>query len=249
LHNCKAMSTPLSTSEQLSAYAREKLGPVDSMSYRSLVRGLQYLTLTRPDLSFSVNKICLFLHAPTTLHLRAAKRVLRYVKGIIDMGLQISRSPSMLVSGFVDADWARCVDDRRPTGGFAVFLGTNLISWSARKQQTVSHSSTETEYKAIANATTEIMWIQTLLTELGIPHLAAASLWCDNLGATYLSGNPVFLAHTKHIEVDYHFVRERVARKQLEIRFISTSDQVAIGFMKALLLQKFTDFQHNLNLR
>jgi alpha-D-ribose 1-methylphosphonate 5-triphosphate synthase subunit PhnI len=75
------------------------------------------------------------------------------------------------------------------------------------------------------------------------------SLWCDNLGATYLSANPVFHAHTKHIEMDYHFVRERVARKQLEIRFISTNDQVANGFIKALSLQKFTSFQHNLNLR
>jgi hypothetical protein len=97
----------------------------------------------------------------------------------------------------------------------------------------VSRSSTEGEYKAIANATAEIMWIQTLLQELGVPHPSAASLWCDNLGATYLSANSVFHARTKHIEVDYHFVRERVTRKQLEIRFISTNDQVADGFTKA----------------
>jgi hypothetical protein len=93
------------------------------------------------------------------------------------------------------------------------------------------------------------MWIKTLLTELGIPHPAAASLWCDNLRATYLSANPVFHACTKHIEVDYYFVRESVAQKQLEIQFISTSDQIADGFIKALSLQKFTNFQHNLNLR
>jgi hypothetical protein len=92
------------------------------------------------------------------------------------------------------------------------------------------------------------MWIQTLLQELGVPHSSAASLWCDNLGATYLSANPVFHARMKHVEVDYHFVREHVARKQLEIRFISTNDQVADGFTKALSLQKFTNFQHNLNL-
>jgi hypothetical protein len=91
-------------------------------------------------------------------------------------------------------------------GAFAVFLGSNLISWSARKQPTASRSSTEAEYKSIANATTKIMWVQMMLQELGIPYSLVATLWCDNLGATYLLANPVFHARTKHIEVDYHFV-------------------------------------------
>jgi hypothetical protein len=123
-----------------------------------------------------------------------------------------------------------------------------LVSWSARKQPTISRSSTEAEYKAIANVAAEIMWIQTLLDELGIPHPPTASVWCDNLGATYLSVNPVFHARTKHIEVDYHFVREQVTRKQLNIRFISTKDQLADGFTEAMPVQQLLHFQHNLNL-
>jgi hypothetical protein len=138
------------------------------------------------------------------------------------MGLCIVKSPSLVVSDFLDADWAGSLDDRRSMGGFMVFLGANLMSWSAGKQPTVSRSSTKVEYKAIANATAEIIWIQTLLHELGIPSPSVASLWCNNLGVTYMSANHVFDARTKHIEVDYHFVRERVARKQLQICFIST---------------------------
>jgi histone deacetylase 1/2 len=156
---CKPVTSPLSTSEKLSLHEGTALGPKDATNYRSVVGALQYLTLTRPDISFAVNKVCQFLHAPTTVHWAAVKRILRYLKQSTNLGLKISKSSSLLVSAFSDADWADCLDDKRSTGGFAVFLGTNLISWSARKQATVSRSSTEAEYKALANATAEVMWI------------------------------------------------------------------------------------------
>jgi histone deacetylase 1/2 len=214
-----------------------------------MVGALQYLTLTRPDISYAVNKVCQYLHAPTTLHWTTAKRILRYIKQTPSVGLTFMRSRSNSVSAFSDADWAGCLDDRRSTGGFAVFFGPNLISWGAKKQATVSRSSTEAEYKSVANATAEVIWVQSLLAELGIKLAKLPCLWCDNLGATYLSANPVFHARAKHIEIDFHFVRERVLAKQLEIRFVPSRDQVADGLTKPLPVRLFEDFKHNLNLR
>ena len=115
-------------------------------------------------------------------------------------------------------------------------------------QETSYRSSTEAEYKALANATAEIIWVQSLLRELGIRRIPAPCLWCDNLGATYLSANPVFHARTKHIEIDFHFVRERIANKQLEIRFVHSRGQLADGFTKALPTRSFEEFKRNLNL-
>jgi hypothetical protein len=170
------------------------------------------------------------------------------LRGTISLGLRLSKFFSTVVSAFSDADWAGCPDDRRSTGGFAVYVGSNLVSWNARKQATVSRSSTEAEYKSLANAIAKVMWVQTLLDELGVSQSKAAVLWCDNIGATYLFVNPVFHARTKHIEVDYHFVHERVARKLLDIRFISSGDQVADGFTKSLSTRQLEVFRRNLNL-
>lgn len=134
----------------------------------SLVGALQYLTLTRPDISITVNKVCQFLHASTTVNLTVVKRIVRYVKHTLGVGLNFSKSPSTLISAFSDSNWAGCLDDRRSTGGFAVFFGPNLISWCARKQATVFRLSTEAEYKALANATGEVIWVQSMLKELGV---------------------------------------------------------------------------------
>nr|XP_020147974.1 uncharacterized mitochondrial protein AtMg00810-like [Aegilops tauschii subsp. strangulata] len=128
LQNCKPVSTAISTSEKLTIESGEALGPEDATNYRSVVGALQYLTLTRPDISYSVNKACQYLHAPRTTHWTAVKRILRYLKFSEGLGLQITKSPSLLVTAYSDADWAGCADDRRSTGGFAVFLGTNLVS-------------------------------------------------------------------------------------------------------------------------
>lgn len=249
LKDCKPASTPMVSSDKLARYTGNPLDSATATRYRSTMEGLQNLTLTRPDdIAFVVNKVCQYLHCPTTAHYTAIKRILHYVSGSISYGLTFNSSSSLVLSAFSDVDWAGCSDDRRSTGGFAVFIGENLISGHAKKQATVSQSSTEAEYKDLANATTELIWAQSLLCELGVPQPEVLILWCDNIGATYLSANPVFHAQTKHIGVDFHFVRQRVAQCQLHVRIISTHDQIADGFTKPLTEGKLRAFQGNLNL-
>jgi hypothetical protein len=114
--------------KKISRHEGTPLGPNDSLKYRSVVGVLQYLTLTRPSIAYSVNKVCQFLQSPTTIHWAAVKRILPYIKSSINLGLKIQKSRSTLVSGFSDADWAEDIDDKHSTGGFAVFLGSNIIS-------------------------------------------------------------------------------------------------------------------------
>jgi hypothetical protein len=246
--SCKPVSTPLSTSDKLSARDGVLLGLEDIKTYQSVVGALQYLPHTRPDLSYAINKVCQYLKATTTIHWTTVKRILQYIKGTISVGIKIRKSSSCLLSAFSDVDWAGCLDDRKSTGGFTLFFGSNLISWSAKKQPTVSRSSTEAEYKAMMNATAELMWVWSLLNELQISCPKMARLSCDNMGAKYLSSNRAFHGRMKHIEVNYHFVCDQVMNHLLDVRFISTHDQLADGFTKAIPQQRLLDFRVNLNL-
>jgi hypothetical protein len=244
--NAKTVTSLMSSSVTLSRFDGEAFE--DPSLCRSIVGSLQYLSLTRPDVSFAVNKVCQFLQRPTINHWTAVKRILRYLKHTLFHGLFLQRNSPNQLHAYSDADWAGCPDDRRSTGGYCIFLGTNLISWSSRKQATVSCSSTEAEYRSLANTTAEIQWIQSLFKELGVFLATPPTLWCDNLGATYLTANPMFHARTKHIEIDFHFVRDKVASKNLVVHFISTKDQKADIFTKPLVSTRFTTLRDNLSI-
>ncbi|GKE44872.1 uncharacterized mitochondrial protein-like protein, partial [Tanacetum coccineum] len=147
---------------------------------------LQYLTITRPDLSYAVNQVSQFLHSPTQDHFQAVKRILRYVKGTIGYGLTFLHASKPTILGYSDADWARCIETRRSTYGYSIFLGGNLVSSSAKKQPTVSCSSYESEYRALANTAAEIVWITHLLRELLVLPPSCPTILCDNKSALFL---------------------------------------------------------------
>ncbi|KAJ1695606.1 hypothetical protein LUZ63_012304 [Rhynchospora breviuscula] len=245
MHTAKPCSTPISTGVQPSKYSGTAME--NPQLYRSVVGALQYATITRPDLTFAVNKVSQFMASPTDIHWQLVKRIMRYIRGTLTHGLHFKASANLALHAYCDADWAGCPDDRRSTTGFAVFLGPNLISWSSKKQATVSRSSTEAEYRSLAVTTSEICWLTYLLTELRFQPTQKPTLWCDNLGATFLAANPVFHARTKHIELDFHFVREKVADKLINVQYICSADQLGDFFTKGLSKARFNLLRSKLN--
>ncbi|GJW87627.1 ribonuclease H-like domain-containing protein [Tanacetum coccineum] len=153
----------------------------DPTLYRSLAGGLQYLTFTRPNISYAVQQVCLLMHDPREPHLAALKRVLRYVRGTLDFGLQLYASITGSLVAYTNADWAGCPTTRRFTSGYCVFLGDNLLSWSAKRQHSLSRSSVEAEYKCVANVVAKTGWLHNLFRELHTPLLSATLVYCDNV--------------------------------------------------------------------
>ena len=187
------------------------------------------------------------MHSPQVTYWARLKHLLHYLKGTTTHGLMFSPASPVLLTSFSDADWAGDSSDRRSTSGCLIYLGRNLVSWSSMKQPTVARSNTEAEYKAIANTTSELLWITSFLLELYIP-LPSPTLWCDNIGATYLSANPVFHSQMKHIEIDFHFVREKVTSRRLHLRVISGKEQPADLLTKSLPKIRFLQLRSKLNL-
>ncbi|XP_037496966.1 uncharacterized mitochondrial protein AtMg00810-like [Jatropha curcas] len=213
-------SKPMTTPLELKPPVTKAAASVDATLYRSIVGALQYLTLTRPDIAFAVNFVSQFMQDPTVVHMKFLHRIMRYVKGTLTHGLYFTSHSTMELHGFANADWAGCPVTRRSTTGYCTFLGSNLISWCAKKQHTVSRSSTEAEYRAMAHTAAELTWLTYMLKDFAIPLTSPSVLFCDNLSALYLTVNPVFHARSKHIELDYHFVRERVAQGNLVTKHV-----------------------------
>jgi hypothetical protein len=209
---------------------------------------LQYLTFTRPNIAYVIQQVCLHMHDPRESHLTAMKRILRYLRGMPDYGLLLRRSRSTDLVVYTDADWASCPDTRRLTSGYAVFLGDNLVSWSAKRQTVVSRYSAEAEYRVVANGVAEATWLHQLLLELQVAPSRCTLVYCDNISAVYLSNNPVQHQRTKHVEIDLHFVREKVAIGQVRILHVPTTSQFTDVFTKGLPSSMFEEFRSSLNI-
>ncbi|KAI0519453.1 hypothetical protein KFK09_006901 [Dendrobium nobile] len=229
--DCKPVSTPLPTkflrNEQSDdLYERPE-------HYHQITGALQYLMITRPDLLYAVNFLCQHMHQPLQTHYNLLKRVLRYVKVTLSLGLPI-RPTSLQLTGYADSDWAADHLDRRSITGYCAFLGHNLISWIVKKQSSVTRSSTEAEYRPLSTATCDLIWLRRLLAKFQSIQTEPTKLYCDNVSALALATNPVFHARTKHIEIDAHFIRDCVRTKQLSVHHICSQDQPAGLFTKSL---------------
>lgn len=206
----------------------------DPKLFRRVVGSLQYVTITRPDITYAVNRVCQFMHSPTTLHWQATKRILRYLKGTSTHCLHFKPTQAQSLLAYSDAGWLSDPEDSRSQYGYAIFHGSNLISWTSKKQKVVARSSTESEYRSLAYIAAELIWIQQLLTDLYMPLIRPPLLLCDNVGAIFMTKNPVIQTRSKHIVLDFHFIRELVESNSLHVRHISSVDQMTDIFTKAL---------------
>ncbi|TQE11048.1 hypothetical protein C1H46_003308 [Malus baccata] len=228
----KKRSTPIDKDKKL----RRKEGSLlpDPKTYRALVGSLLYLTITRPDIAFAVGIVSRYLQEPRKPHLEAAKDILNYVNSTLDFGLLYKTGAGFVMNGYTDADFGGDMDDRRSTSGYVFLCDSTSVSWCNKKQDSVSLSTTEAEYKAASLAAQECVWLRRLIKDVYQPCGKSTTLFCDNQSAIKLASNPIFHARTKHIEIEHHFIREKVLDGTVKNEHVSSKENVADIFTKAL---------------
>ncbi|KAM7491697.1 hypothetical protein LguiA_034618 [Lonicera macranthoides] len=193
--------------------------PVDKGRYQRLVGGQIYLAHIRPDISYALSTVSQFMHNPREKHMHAVMKILNYLKATPEKVILFTKNSDFLkVEGYIDADWAENIGDRRSTSGYFTFVGGNLVTWLSKKQNVVSRSSAEAEYRGMAVRVQELLWLKLLLTDIGYPPREPMVLHCDNKAACDIAQNPVQHNRTKHVKVDRFFIK-----KKLEENIIAVS--------------------------
>ena len=233
MQNSKSASTPLSTSARLvKATIMDVL--TDQKEYQSIVGSLMYAMLaTRPDLAQSIQQISQFSQNPTKTHEKAAKQGLRYINGTIDEGIIYNGNLGMRLKAWSDANWGG-EEGRESVSGFVFTLAEGAISYSSKKQRSVALSTTESEYMTLLHALKELIWLLRFLREIGYDINNQNIIYTDNQDAIALAHNPEHHARTKHVDIQYHFVRNCVEDGTTRLEYCPTEDMVADGLTKAL---------------
>ncbi|CAL8174593.1 unnamed protein product [Prunus armeniaca] len=246
LEDCKPVSIPLPTGERLKKVDGSELA--DEGLYRKIVGSLLYLT-TRHDLMYAASLLSRFMTSPTKKHMGVARRVLRYVQGTLNYGIEYVKDKFAILIGFYDADWAGSEDDSRSTYGYAFSFGSGAFSWAFVKQNTVALSTAEAEYVSTSEATAQAIWLRFVLDDFGEMQTEATPLFCDNMSTISTAKNPVFHQRTRHINRRYHFIREALQEGVVDMKFYRSEEQLADIFTKALPKVRFNQLRLKLGVK
>ncbi|KAJ9547854.1 hypothetical protein OSB04_020397 [Centaurea solstitialis] len=236
LTSCTPMKTPMAPPLSLDKDSKGK--PVDVTLYRGMIGSLLYLTASRPDIMYSTCLCARYQAEPKESHLTAVKRIFRYLKGTPNMGLWYSKDSGFDLTAYSDSDFAGCKIDRKSTTGGCHLLGGKLVSWTCKKQNSVSTSTAEAEYVAAGICCAQVLWLRNQLQDYDI-QLSKIPIYCDNTSAIAIANNPVLHSKTKYIEVRYHFIRDHVMNGDIELHFVPTEYQLADLFTKPLDVTRF----------
>ncbi|KAM2660342.1 hypothetical protein EV2_022770 [Malus domestica] len=236
MSDAKPANTPLDSKLKLNLGGTQLS---DISHYQRLVGKLIYLTIIRPDITYSVSTASQFMHSPIIDHLNLVKRILHYLKGSVGRGIIMKKNENTQIMGYCDADWAGNAIDRKSTTGYCTFVGGNLVMWKSKKQTVIARSSAEAKYHAIASIACKLIWLKGLLCDLGVFTTQPMNLFCDNQAAMHIASNLVFHKRTKHIEIDCHYVREQVQSQVIQTYYTRSSDQLADIFTKPLASHQF----------
>jgi hypothetical protein len=237
MEDSSPISTPMVVICKLS---KDYISPdVDQRTYRSMIGSLMYITASHSDIMQVVGMVCRYQSAPKQSHLQVVKRIFKYLKGTMTYGLWYTRNQNFQLTAYSDVDWENCLDERKSTSGGAFFLGDSLVAWLSKKHGSISLSTTEAEYIIVATSYTQILWMIQTLIDLKVTYTDPITLHYDNTNVISVSKNLVLHSKMKHIPIKYHFLKEQVTNRVVQLNYIPSTEQIADIFTKPLAKTPF----------